>query len=250
MERHAYNPTTLNTGANQHMNTQSDNIAELAVALAKAQAEMGGVHKDAANPYFKSSYATLAAVWETVKPALTKNGLSIVQLPGSNERGYFVQTMLMHASGQWIRSCTYMKPAKEDPQGIGSLISYARRYALMAMVMACPDDDDGEAAMGRSTSPAETPKPQNKGKGVTSTEKPPKSPQKHENTQVNKLALMLADIEATPQEFLEAMKQRKAIPAAASNFFAMKEATAENFITDFELVKKAMLEWKAIHKKA
>ena len=93
-------------------------------------------------------------VWETVKPSLTKHGISIVQMPGSDERGYFVQTQIMHSSGQWIRSTTYMKPSKEDPQGIGSLISYARRYALQAMVMACPDDDDGEMAMGRSTSVA------------------------------------------------------------------------------------------------
>ena len=133
------------------MNTQSESINELASALAKAQSEIGSVKKDAANPYFRSVYSTLANVWETVKPALTKQGLSVVQMPGSDERGYYVQTQLMHSSGQWIRSTTYMKPAKEDPQGIGSLISYARRYALQAMVMACPDDDDGEAAMGRHT---------------------------------------------------------------------------------------------------
>jgi hypothetical protein len=135
------------------MNQQSESINELASALAKAQSEIGSVKKDAANPYFRSVYSTLANVWETVKPALTKQGLSVVQMPGSDERGYYVQTQLMHSSGQWIRSTTYMKPAKEDPQGIGSLISYARRYALQAMVMACPDDDDGEAAMGRHTAP-------------------------------------------------------------------------------------------------
>ncbi len=158
------------------MNTQSDNIDALAAALAKAQSEMGSVHKDAANPYFRSAYSSLANVWETVKPSLTKNGLSIVQLPSSDERGYFVQTQLMHSSGQWIRSSTYMKPAKEDPQGIGSLISYARRYALMAMVMACPDDDDGEAAMGRNNNapqkPVESPKPAVKVEPAKPVEKP------------------------------------------------------------------------------
>ena len=133
-------------------NIQSDQINELASALAKAQAEIGSVQKDQDNPYFKSKFSSLSMVWETVKPSLTKHGISIVQMPGSDERGYFVQTQIMHSSGQWIRSTTYMKPSKEDPQGIGSLISYARRYALQAMVMACPDDDDGEMAMGRSTS--------------------------------------------------------------------------------------------------
>jgi hypothetical protein len=139
------------------MNIQSDQINELASALAKAQAEIGSVQKDQDNPYFKSKFSSLSMVWETVKPSLTKHGISIVQMPGSDERGYFVQTQIMHSSGQWIRSTTYMKPSKEDPQGIGSLISYARRYALQAMVMACPDDDDGEMAMGRSNvAPART----------------------------------------------------------------------------------------------
>jgi hypothetical protein len=136
------------------MNTQSENIAELAIALAKAQSENGTVHKDAKNPFFKSNYASLAQVWETVRPALTANGLSVVQLPSHDESGYYVESMLIHSSGQWIKSRLYMKPVKEDPQGIGSLISYARRYALQSLVMVCSDDldDDGEMAMGRSSS--------------------------------------------------------------------------------------------------
>jgi len=134
------------------MNTQSENIADLAIALAKAQAENGTVHKDAKNPFFKSNYASLAQVWETVRPALTANGLSVVQLPSQDAIGYYVESMLIHSSGQWIKCRTYMKPVKEDPQGIGSLISYARRYALQSLVMVCPDDDDGELAMGRSSS--------------------------------------------------------------------------------------------------
>jgi hypothetical protein len=139
------------------MNTQSDNIAELGIALAKAQSQNGTVHKDAKNPFFKSNYASLAQVWETVRPALTANGLSVVQLPSQDEKGYYVESMLIHSSGQWIKCRTYMKPVKEDPQGIGSLISYARRYALQSLVMVCPDDDDGELAMGRSSvAPART----------------------------------------------------------------------------------------------
>ena len=136
------------------MNTQSENIADLAIALSKAQAENGTVHKDAKNPFFKSNYASLAQVWETVRPALTANGLSVVQLPSQDASGYYVESMLIHSSGQWIKCRTYMKPVKDDPQGIGSLISYARRYALQSLVMVCSDDldDDGELAMGRSTS--------------------------------------------------------------------------------------------------
>jgi hypothetical protein len=139
------------------MNTQSEQIDQLAIALAKAQSENGTVHKDAKNPFFKSNYATLAQVWETVRPILTAHGLSVVQMPSHDENGYYVESMLIHSSGQWIKSKTYMKPVKDDPQGIGSLISYARRYALQSLVMVCPDDDDGEMAMGRSSvAPART----------------------------------------------------------------------------------------------
>jgi hypothetical protein len=224
------------------MNTQSENIAELAAALAKAQAEMGGVHKDAANPYFKSSYATLAAVWETVKPSLTKNGLSVVQLPGSDERGYYVQTQLQHSSGQWIRSCTYMKPAKEDPQGIGSLISYARRYALMAMVMACPDDDDGEAAMGRPASkPSTPPQPVKKVEPAPKQEKPAveapsaKEEAKKFNGENHKLLFEeLIKVDITPDEFIAAYKWHKdeRVPEKATSFFKMSDSTASHFLFD------------------
>lgn len=239
------------------MNTQSDNIAELAAALAKAQAEMGSVHKDAANPYFRSSYSSLANVWETVKPSLTKNGLSIVQLPGSDERGYYVQTQLQHSSGQWIRSCTYMKPAKEDPQGIGSLISYARRYALMAMVMACPDDDDGEAAMGRPASkPATPPQPAKKAETAPKQEKPAveapsaKEEAKKFNGENHKALfeeLIKADI--TPDEFLEAYKWHKheKVPEKANDFFKMSDQTASNFLFDgIKKIKSDVAAYRAI----
>jgi len=236
------------------MNTQSDNINELAAALAKAQAEMGSVHKDAANPYFKSSYATLANVWEAVKPSLTQNGLALVQMPGSDEHGYFVQTQIMHSSGQWLRSTTRMKPAKEDPQGIGSLISYARRYALQAMVMACPDDDDGEAAMGRPqgkapskpsnapTKPVETPKAPAKTDTAESKESPANEQQG--GKKVNELLMALAEQEVTPQEFMSYMRHLKIIPQNANNFFAMKEKTAEKFLTNWDDTKRQIAEAK------
>lgn len=239
------------------MNTQSDNIAELAAALAKAQADIGSVHKDAANPYFKSSYATLAAVWEAVRPTLSKNGLSVVQMPGSDERGYYVQTQLMHSSGQWVRSTTYMKPAKEDPQGIGSLISYARRYALQAMVMACPDDDDGEAAMGRTASkPApkvEAPKPEPKAE--PKAEEPeakldpkPESP-KFSGPNHKGLFEELAKAGYTPSDFLGAMHHAGAVPEKANDFFKMKDDTASKFLKDIQQTIGVIVEWKAIYEK-
>jgi hypothetical protein len=239
------------------MNTQSDNIADLAASLAKAQSEMGAVHKDQDNPYFRSKFAGLSTVWEAVKPALTKNGLSIVQMPGSDERGYFVQTQLLHSSGQWIRSTTYMKPAKEDPQGIGSLISYARRYALQAMVMACPDDDDGEAAMGRTASqkPAEAPKPAAKAetpkaKATKATEpaKETEEKSKFNGEGHQQLFQKLMEAGVTQDDFMAALRHAGTIPAQATDFFLMKEATAQKFLGELTTTIGVVREWIALYK--
>jgi hypothetical protein len=238
------------------MNTQSENIADLAAALAKAQTEIGTVHKDQDNPYFRSKFASLATVWEAVRPTLSKNGLSVVQMPGSDERGYYVQTQLMHGSGQWIRSTTYMKPAKEDPQGIGSLISYARRYALQAMVMACPDDDDGEAAMGRPqgkpnaapTKPVESSKPAPK---VETAEPPAKATTgKRFNGDSHKaLFEQLIQEDITPDEFLETAKWQKdeRVPAKANDFFRMSDTTSAAFLADgIAKIKADVIAYRAV----
>ena len=236
-------------------NTQSDSIADLATSLAKAQSEMGAVHKDQDNPYFRSKFAGLSTVWEAVKPALTKNGLSIVQMPGSDERGYFVQTQLLHSSGQWIRSTTYMKPAKEDPQGIGSLISYARRYALQAMVMACPDDDDGEAAMGRTApqKPVEAPKPVAKVETpkvkVAKPTEPAKTESKFNGEGHQELFQKLMEAGLTQDDFMAALRHAGTIPVNATDFFLMKEATAQKFLGELTTTMGVVREWLALYKK-
>ena len=238
-------------------NTQSDSIADLATSLAKAQSEMGAVHKDQDNPYFRSKFAGLSTVWEAVKPALTKNGLSIVQMPGSDERGYFVQTQLLHNSGQWIRSTTYMKPAKADPQGIGSLISYARRYALQAMVMACPDDDDGEAAMGRTApqKPVEAPKPVAKVETPKAKVVKPAEPAKiEEKSKFNgvshqELFQKLMEAGLTQDDFMSALRHAGTIPPNATDFFLMKEETANRFLAELTKTIGVVQEWISNHKK-
>lgn len=125
----------------------SEQINELATALAKAQAKIEGAAKDKANPHFKSKYADLASIMDACKEHLTSNGLSVVQVAES-ETGETVtiHTQLLHSSGQWIGGSLTMRPTKPDPQGIGSAITYARRYALAAIVGVCPEDDDGNAA--------------------------------------------------------------------------------------------------------
>jgi len=129
---------------------QSSDITALAVALAKAQAQVKGAQKTEDNPFFKSKYADLASVWEACREPLTTNGLSVVQLPGYSEGVVTVDTMLIHVSGQWIRGTAGTKVSKDDPQGVGSAITYLRRYALAAVAGVAPEDDDGNAASGKS----------------------------------------------------------------------------------------------------
>jgi hypothetical protein len=134
------------------MNLHSENINEIASALAKVQGEIKAAQKDGANPHFKSKFASLNSHWEVCRAVLSKNGLMITQLSTVVDDGKNVLvTMLCHSSGQWFKSSMILKPVKDDPQGMGSCLSYARRYMLSAIVGTTADDedDDAEAASGR-----------------------------------------------------------------------------------------------------
>ena len=125
---------------------KSDSIEKLADALSKAQSEMKGAQKKSTNPFFKSNYADLHTCIEASFPHLTKHGLSVIQGNDVDERGsFYVTTMLLHSSGQWIKSKLKMPITKPDAQGVGATITYARRFALSAMVGISQYDDDGES---------------------------------------------------------------------------------------------------------
>lgn len=124
----------------------SATIAEFSKAMPKAQAAMGDVIKAATNPAFRSRYADLAAVVEATIPALNANGFSVLQPAGFDGQVVKVSTMLLHESGEWMRSTLSLRPTKADPQGVGSAITYGRRYGLQAMTGVAPEDDDGNAA--------------------------------------------------------------------------------------------------------
>lgn len=150
----------------------SEQINELAVALNKAQADFMVAKKDAKNPFFKSKYATLNAVYEAVAEALLKNGLSVIQ----PIVGDAVETTIIHTSGQFITSsCPIVCAKQNDPQAMGSAITYARRYSLASLLGVMTDeDDDGEKAMARPApkqSLNEAPKAEKK------QEKEPETPQ-------------------------------------------------------------------------
>lgn len=129
----------------------SEQINELATALAKAQGEITGALKDSANPFFKSKYADLASCWDACRLPLSKNGLAVTQFPMTEATETFLVTILMHSSGQWMRSSLEVRPKDDTPQAMGSALTYARRYALTAVVGVAQVDDDGNAASGKVT---------------------------------------------------------------------------------------------------
>lgn len=125
----------------------SDQINELAGALAKAQGKMQNAVLNKTNPHFKSRYADLAAVRDAVTGPLSENGLSVVQLTGPGDGVMIVYTRLIHASGQWIESAYPVINDTNKPQAMGSALTYARRYSLAAMCgIASEEDDDGNEA--------------------------------------------------------------------------------------------------------
>lgn len=127
----------------------SENIAEIAAALAKAQSEMQNPQFDSKNPHFKSSYASLASVRNAVVPVLAKHGISVMQDVVSRSEGVTCTQLLAHTSGQWIRTAGMFVPVdKFNAHGFGSATTYARRFSLMALACVVgDDDDDGNAAV-------------------------------------------------------------------------------------------------------
>jgi len=195
-------------------------IGELAAALAAAQGEMVGAEKGRENPFFKSRYATLADVWGACRAPLAKHGLAVIQLVQKVEAGLVLETILAHKSGQQVVSVYPIQPVKNDPQGIGSAITYARRYSLSAMVGVAPeDDDDGNAASGREAG---------KGSGVRS---------------LNDLVPPAAARQSPPEN----AKEAKPAAPAPSHFTAFADATIARIAKIDNLHEYAA--WKKKHAK-
>lgn len=131
---------------------RSESIAKLASALVKAQSEMGNAVKDSKNPFFKSKYADLNSVREACMPALNKHGISIIQPTSVIEGKLYVETMLLHESGEFLSGLYEVVVAKQnDPQALGAAISYSRRYGLQSLVNIGAEDDDAESAVVRGS---------------------------------------------------------------------------------------------------
>lgn len=136
----------------------SAETGKLDAALAKAQGEIEAASKDARNPAFKSRYADLTAVWTACRPALAKHGISLTQWPVHGDDGRLhIITRIAHG-GEWLKAHFSIPVTKQDPQGYGSAITYAKRYTLAAALgVVADEDDDGNAASGRNNYQAAAP---------------------------------------------------------------------------------------------
>lgn len=122
-------------------------MKELFTAVSKMQGELRGAIKDSRNPFYKSNYADLGSCWDAAREPLAKHGLSVIQTTESNELGDFLVTTLGHMSGESITGKYRLVPVKNDPQAIGSALTYARRYAFAAIIGLHQTDSDAEDAV-------------------------------------------------------------------------------------------------------
>ncbi len=141
---------------------KSESIAALSAALAKAQGELENANKNANNPHFKSRYADLAELLNTVRPVLSKHGLAVIQMPSFDSGVASVETLLTHSSGEYVSSTCSAPVTKQDAQGVGSAITYLRRYSLAAFCGIAQEDDDANSSVGHKTPPPQQAKPQAK----------------------------------------------------------------------------------------
>lgn len=124
----------------------SETISKIAAALCKVQGNLSGAKKDSKNPYFKSNYADLESVWDACRQLLHENELAVTQTTSMIEEKPYLITTLIHSSGEWINSILPLYLPRFDSQTLGSALTYARRYALAAIVGVVQTDDDGNAA--------------------------------------------------------------------------------------------------------
>jgi hypothetical protein len=137
---------------------KSENIANLALALSKAQLELSNPKKTSANPFFKSKYADLSEVINVSKTVLAEHGLSVMQFLSYTDMVH-VETMMLHSTGEWISETLSLPIMKHDAQSIGSTCTYARRYSWAAICGLAQEDDDANASVGNGNKPVLATKP-------------------------------------------------------------------------------------------
>lgn len=177
---------------------QTTTLGQFAAAMAKAQGQMRHAIKDSVNPHFKNNYADLASVIDASRHALAANGIAVIQRPLAADKGVCIQTMLVHGeSGEFIADAgLYLPASKQDAQGYGSAMTYARRYGLAALVGVAQDDDDGNGAAATAPKAAAAPKAK-------------AAPKKLTKAQADKLRAMLAEAEVPEDRITGAIEATK-----------------------------------------
>lgn len=216
---------------------KSDEINELAAALVKVQSELRGVAKEAENPFFKSKYVTLDGTWDAVRPHLADNGLAVVQTTEVVGQGAVLVTMLVHTSGQWIRGDYPLNPVKTDPQGLGSAVTYARRYALQAILgVTAGDDDDGNAGSHAS-------QPATKSAGKTPKAAPVKGKETQHDldpTEYGQMRTMYALLTGDQYDVEHDMMVQKCLPEGYTAFSDVDKKAFNHVMTQMALMKRTM----------
>lgn len=125
----------------------SETLKEFALAFTQMQAQLTNAPFDSTNPHFRNKYASLAGIINHIRPIIAKFGFSFLQMTNTSADSVSIETILLHSSGEFVKSITSLKVSKNDPQGMGSAFTYAKRYGLSAILgIASEEDDDGEAA--------------------------------------------------------------------------------------------------------
>jgi ERF superfamily len=224
----------------------SPTVTKIAPALLEAQKSMGEVVKGSKNPFFKSSYADLNSVREAALPALNAQNISVFQptcvINGEN----YVETVLLHESGEWISSLTSIVNVKGDAQSEGSGISYARRYGLQSLLNIGAIDDDGEAAMGRQYGKVNersvaTPT-DNKSTGTTTGNK--SSAETNENASAIKSSSAAADSKRPIKELIEKTFKKLELDGKVT-----KESFKKTYLGGLGLSKYAVADMPAVYEK-
>lgn len=213
----------------------TEQIGDLMAALARAQVRLRGALKDAANPHLRNKYADLSSIWNAWQEVGPAEGLALMQ-PAEASAGFVtVHTHLGHASGQWVRSTLKLpwEPQKgiTPAQAIGSALTYARRYALAALVGVCPEDDDGNAAGNtEGRAPAGEAAKNGNGNGVS----------KHPavERQRAKLATGGEETAAAPDPQLELRKVKSDVWGLICKLVGVFEQTEDGTVLDEDATKK------------
>jgi len=140
--------------------SHSESIVNLSKALFQFQGRISKIQKDSNNPFFKSKYASLSHILDNINPLLIEHGILIMQHPvdGQSADVVSLSTMIVHAeTGEYLESVFSMSPTKKDPQGIGSCITYMRRYALVSILKLNVDEDDDDGNAASASAPASAP---------------------------------------------------------------------------------------------